>query len=33
MIQIIKMEHCLIQKFEIFTILSKMVAILMQNST
>ena len=33
MIQMIKMEHNLILKFEIFTMLSKMAAILKQNST
>ena len=33
MIQMIKMEHCLIQKVELFTMVSKMAAILKQNPT
>ena len=33
MIQMIKMEHWLVQKVEIFTMVSKMAAILKQNST
>ena len=33
MIQMIKMEHCLIQKFELFTMVSKMAAVLKQNPT
>ena len=33
MIQMIKMENWLVQKVEIFTMVSKMAAILKQNST
>ena len=33
MIQMIKMEHCSIQMVEIFTMVSKIAAILKQNST
>ena len=33
MIQMIQMEHCLIQKVELFTMVSKMAAILKQNPT
>ena len=32
MIQMIKMEHCLIQKVELFTMVSKMAAILKSES-
>ena len=33
MIQMIKIEHCLIQEIELFTMVSKMAAILKQNPT